>query len=200
VNTSEGNRHDEETADDLVPRDAVRIMLRPVASSLPLGFFAFGTGTVLLSALELGWAPAADGRQLMVMLLAGGCRFALTGVYEATRISGTEQAAGWHGIPLATYEQSGVVAGDSGFRVAAYEVFGSSGHGLARSPAQTARRTAGLTHDESCSCPRRAGLAPDRPGTRPRPVHELKGTVMRVTAARLVEARQAGGDPGHRPA
>jgi hypothetical protein len=30
-----------------------RIVLRPVASSLPLGFLAFGTGTILLTALEL---------------------------------------------------------------------------------------------------------------------------------------------------
>ncbi|HEY0717282.1 MAG TPA: GPR1/FUN34/YaaH family transporter [Streptosporangiaceae bacterium] len=47
-----------------------RIVLRPVASSLPLGFFAFGTGTVLLSALELQWVPAAQGSVLMAMVLA----------------------------------------------------------------------------------------------------------------------------------
>ncbi len=53
-----------------MPHDAVRIMLRPVASSLPLGFFAFGSGTVLLSATELHWAPVTDGKQLMIMVLA----------------------------------------------------------------------------------------------------------------------------------
>jgi hypothetical protein len=182
----------EESAEDLVPGDAVRIMLRPVASSLPLGFFAFGTGTVLLSALELHWAPGADSRQLMVMvlafvvpleaiagifaflardhgaatgltllaaawaataltimggppgalsvplaiflltlapmmlvlfaasipgkplfgalLLAGGCRFALTGVYEATGTGGTETAAGWLGVPLAAFALYGGLA------------------------------------------------------------------------------------------
>ena len=34
-----------------------RIVLRPVASSLPLGFLAFGVGTILLTALELKWVP-----------------------------------------------------------------------------------------------------------------------------------------------
>lgn len=45
-------------------------MLRPVASSLPLGFLAFGTGTILLTALELQWVPLAQGSTLMVMVLA----------------------------------------------------------------------------------------------------------------------------------
>lgn len=43
----------------------------------------------------------------------------------------------------------GVVVGDSGFRVAAYDVFGGVGGGIAGSSAQTARRAGGLTHDES---------------------------------------------------
>lgn len=47
-----------------------RIVLRPVASSLPLGFLAFGVGTVLLTALELQWVPLAQGRSLMVLVLA----------------------------------------------------------------------------------------------------------------------------------
>ena len=43
-----------DAAGDLMPEHAVRIMLRPVASRLPLDFFAFGGGTVLLTALEPG--------------------------------------------------------------------------------------------------------------------------------------------------
>jgi PhnB protein len=43
----------------------------------------------------------------------------------------------------------GVVAGDNGFRVAAYDVFGSTDDGVAGASAQTARRASGLTHDES---------------------------------------------------
>jgi hypothetical protein len=41
-----------------------------VASSLPLGFLAFGVGTVLLTALELQWVPLAQGRSLMLLVLA----------------------------------------------------------------------------------------------------------------------------------
>jgi succinate-acetate transporter protein len=52
------------------PEDMTRIVLRPVASSLPLGFFAFGTGTILLTALELQWVPPAQVSALMVMVLA----------------------------------------------------------------------------------------------------------------------------------
>lgn len=52
-------------------RDAeFRIVLRPLASSLPLGFFAFTVGTVLLTALELHWVPLAQDRELMILVLA----------------------------------------------------------------------------------------------------------------------------------
>jgi hypothetical protein len=47
-----------------------RIVLRPVASSLPLGFLAFGVGTILLTALELKRVPLAQASTLMVMVLA----------------------------------------------------------------------------------------------------------------------------------
>jgi hypothetical protein len=45
-------------------------MLRPIASSLPLGFSAVTAGTVLLTALELRWVPVTEGGQLMIMVLA----------------------------------------------------------------------------------------------------------------------------------
>jgi uncharacterized protein len=181
--------------DALADREAraqFRIMLRPLASSLPLGFFAFTVGTVLLSALELRWAPTAQDAELMtlvlafvvplealsglfaflardsgaatglttlsaawlatsvtvmhgppgalslplsiflltltavmlimsvtavtgkplfgVLLLIGACRFALTGVYQATGITAVEHAAGWLGIPLAVFALYGGLA------------------------------------------------------------------------------------------
>lgn len=55
---------------ELTPESITRIMLRPVASGLPLGFLAFGTGTILLTALELQWVPTAQGSTLVVMVLA----------------------------------------------------------------------------------------------------------------------------------
>ncbi len=51
------------------PETVTRIMLRPVASSLPPGFLAFGVGTVLLTALELHWVPLPQTRSLMLLVL-----------------------------------------------------------------------------------------------------------------------------------
>jgi succinate-acetate transporter protein len=47
-----------------------RIVLRPLASSLPLGFLAFGMGAILVTAVELHWVPLAQTRLLIVMVLA----------------------------------------------------------------------------------------------------------------------------------
>jgi succinate-acetate transporter protein len=55
---------------ELAPEVITRIVLRPVATSLPLGFLAFGVGTILLTALELQWVPLDQGTTLMVMVLA----------------------------------------------------------------------------------------------------------------------------------
>ena len=55
---------------DAEQRAEFRVVLRPIASSLPLGFFAFTVGTVLLTALELHWVPTAQDRQLMILVLA----------------------------------------------------------------------------------------------------------------------------------
>lgn len=47
-----------------------RVMLRPIATSLPLGFFAFAVGTVLLTALELSWVPVGATSQIAILVLA----------------------------------------------------------------------------------------------------------------------------------
>lgn len=57
-------------ADEREAEAHFRVMLRPIASSLPLGFFAFTVGTVLLTTLELQWAPVTDTKQLMILVLA----------------------------------------------------------------------------------------------------------------------------------
>jgi PhnB protein len=51
--------------------------------------------------------------------------------------------------PDADHVAFGLVAADNGFRVAAYDVFGQTGGGVAGSPAATTRRADGLTHTES---------------------------------------------------
>jgi succinate-acetate transporter protein len=41
---------------------ATRIVLRPLATPLPLGFLALVLATVMFSAVQLGWIPATEGR------------------------------------------------------------------------------------------------------------------------------------------
>ena len=48
---------------------AVRIMVRPVGSPLPLGFFAFGVAILVLSALELSWIGAGETHSVAVVIL-----------------------------------------------------------------------------------------------------------------------------------
>jgi uncharacterized protein len=46
-----------------------RIVVRPLGSPLPLGFFAFSLGTLLFSAFELGWVPQVERHSVALMLL-----------------------------------------------------------------------------------------------------------------------------------
>lgn len=47
-----------------------RIVLRPLASPLPLAFFAFGAGSLMLSGLQLGVIPASETRSLAIVQAA----------------------------------------------------------------------------------------------------------------------------------
>lgn len=47
-----------------------RIMVRPLGSVLPLGFFAFSVGTVLLAATEVQWIHSSEKLALIAVLLA----------------------------------------------------------------------------------------------------------------------------------
>ena len=51
-------------------RPAVTVVVRPYASSLPLGTFAFGVGNVLYSVLTLHWIPSSEAAVVGLMLLA----------------------------------------------------------------------------------------------------------------------------------
>ena len=42
--------------------DVTRVVLRPLASPLPLAFLAFGVGSAMQSALQLGLIPPERGR------------------------------------------------------------------------------------------------------------------------------------------
>ena len=59
---------DEETAKQQT-QSQVRIVLRPLASALPLGCFAFAIGNLLYGAFLLGWIPAAEVRTLAILLI-----------------------------------------------------------------------------------------------------------------------------------
>ncbi|HET6849336.1 MAG TPA: GPR1/FUN34/YaaH family transporter [Gaiellales bacterium] len=48
----------------------VQIMLRPLASPLPIGFFAFAIGSFLFSTLELTWVAEGQSRQLAIIMIA----------------------------------------------------------------------------------------------------------------------------------
>jgi hypothetical protein len=53
-----------------IPEALTRIILRPIASGLPQGFFAFGVGTCLTSAFELHWFPGTEIKTTAIVILA----------------------------------------------------------------------------------------------------------------------------------
>jgi succinate-acetate transporter protein len=57
--SSDGRRHHEQT----------RIMLRPVGSGLPLGFFSFAIGMLLLGCQAIGWIPASEQKDVGMLLI-----------------------------------------------------------------------------------------------------------------------------------
>jgi succinate-acetate transporter protein len=50
------------------PETPIVIALRPLASALPLGFFAFGIGMLLLAALGIGWIEETEARHVGLLL------------------------------------------------------------------------------------------------------------------------------------
>jgi len=57
-------------ADDGSVERATRIMLRPLANPLPLGFLALGAGTLVMAGLQLEWVSLTEGRSVALILLA----------------------------------------------------------------------------------------------------------------------------------
>ena len=49
---------------------ATRVVLRPVASSLPLGFLALALATIPFTALQLGWVAPTEGRVAAIGAIA----------------------------------------------------------------------------------------------------------------------------------
>jgi succinate-acetate transporter protein len=58
--SSDGRRHHEQT----------RIMLRPIGSGLPLGFFSFAIGMLLLGCQAIGWIPVSEQKDVGMLLMS----------------------------------------------------------------------------------------------------------------------------------
>jgi succinate-acetate transporter protein len=58
--SSDGRRHHEQT----------RIMLRPIGSGLPLGFFSFSIGMLLLGCQAIGWIPVSEQKDVGMLLIS----------------------------------------------------------------------------------------------------------------------------------
>jgi uncharacterized protein len=50
--------------------DHTRIMLRPIGSGLPLGFFAFAIGMLLLGCSAIGWIPLSEQKDVGMLLMS----------------------------------------------------------------------------------------------------------------------------------
>ena len=50
--------------------DHTRIFLRPIASGLPLGFYSFGIGMLLLGSLAIGWIPVTQQKDVGMLLMS----------------------------------------------------------------------------------------------------------------------------------
>jgi succinate-acetate transporter protein len=56
--------------DGITPEANVRIFVRPLASALPLGFFSFAVGMLLLAGSGNGWLPPSDQHTVGILLAA----------------------------------------------------------------------------------------------------------------------------------
>jgi uncharacterized protein len=90
--------------------DATRIVLKPLASPLPLGFFAFGIGSILQSALQFGFIPQEEIQNVALLfgafvfpleLLAAIVAFPFRETVGATALSMI--AFSWLGTAFVTY-------------------------------------------------------------------------------------------------
>ena len=48
----------------------MRIFLRPIGSALPLGFFSFGIGMLLLGTQAFAWIPVHEQKDVGMMLMS----------------------------------------------------------------------------------------------------------------------------------
>ena len=86
----------------LVPETSTQVFLRPIASPFALGFLGLAGATVTVAGLELGWIPAAETREvgLIVVVFAPlmqaiACVFGFLGRDAVAATGMGTLAAGW---------------------------------------------------------------------------------------------------------
>jgi uncharacterized protein len=102
------------------PAAATRVTLRPVASSLPLGFLALAVATIPFTAVQLGWVAPAEGRVAAIgavaatvplQLLASVLGFLARDVVAATGMGVLAGTWGTVGLTTATSPPGAVSPG-----------------------------------------------------------------------------------------
>jgi succinate-acetate transporter protein len=103
-----------------VPPAETRVMLRPVASPLPLGFLALALATIPFTAVQLGWVPPTEGRAAAIgavaatvplQLLASVLGFLARDVVAATGMGVLAGTWGTVGLTTLTSPPGAVSAG-----------------------------------------------------------------------------------------
>jgi succinate-acetate transporter protein len=90
-----------------------RIMLRPIGSGLPPGFYAFGIGMLLLACLAIGWIPIHEQKDVGTMLVTFVFPLELIGTIMAFLARDTlsaTTASGVCGVALAALSMYGGTA------------------------------------------------------------------------------------------
>lgn len=80
-------------------RGMIRIVLRPIGSPLPLGFFTVAIDNVLVSSLQWGLLPAADRRAVALIVLPAFVVQAIVGIFA---LGARDSAAGTLMLSFAT--------------------------------------------------------------------------------------------------
>src|SRR4051794_279519 len=62
-------RYDAARVEDATDGVEARVVLRPIATPLPLGFLALGVATFSFAALQLQWIPSSEGHTIALAVL-----------------------------------------------------------------------------------------------------------------------------------
>ena len=82
---------------------SARVVLRPIASPLALGFVGLAMATTMLSALQLSWVPAAQQRGVAIALLG-----------FVAPLQGLASAFGFRGRDTVVATGMGILSGSDG--------------------------------------------------------------------------------------